>query len=83
MLSKQPTVTKLVQRMCDQGWVNLHADPGDQRRTLVSATAAGRRLVKPLVLKARAQEAAMLGALAASEKTTLKKILGKIAAKQR
>src|SRR6476659_6376098 len=39
VLSKQPTVTKLVQRMADQGWVHLQADASDQRRTLVSASA--------------------------------------------
>jgi DNA-binding MarR family transcriptional regulator len=78
VLSKQPTVTKLVQRMAEQGWVTLLADPADQRRTLVSATAAGRRLVKPLVTKARAHETAKLSALAASEKTALKKLLTKI-----
>jgi DNA-binding MarR family transcriptional regulator len=33
VLSKQPTVTKLVQRMADQGWVALQACPSDQRRT--------------------------------------------------
>ena len=79
VLSKQPTVTKLVQRMSEQGWVSLQADPADQRRTLVSATAAGRRLVKPLVTQARAHESAMLRMLASSEKTALKKLLGKIA----
>jgi len=79
VLSKQPTVTKLVQRMADQGWVTLLADPADQRRTLVSVTAVGRRLVKPLVTKARAHETAMLSALAVSEKTALKKLLTKLA----
>jgi DNA-binding MarR family transcriptional regulator len=79
VLSKQPTVTKLVQRMSEQGWLTLGADPQDQRRTLVSATPAGRRLVKPLITKARAHETAMLRALGASEKAQLKKILGKIA----
>src|SRR5215210_7665131 len=53
VLSKQPTVTKLVQRMAEQGWVALQADAGDQRRTLVAATPAGRRLVKPLVEQAK------------------------------
>ena len=80
VLSKQPTVTKLVQRMNDQGWVKLQADPADQRRTLVAATASGRRLVKPLVDKARAHESALLSTLAASEKAALKKLLVKIAA---
>ena len=40
VLSKQPTITKLVQRMGEQGWVQLLADPADQRRTLVSVTPA-------------------------------------------
>jgi DNA-binding MarR family transcriptional regulator len=81
ILSKQPTVTKLLQRMNEQGWVTLQADPADQRRTLVSATAAGRRLVKPLVSKARAHETALLRTLAASEKTALKKLHIKLAAR--
>lgn len=79
ILSKQPTVTKLVQRMSEQGLVELLADPADQRRTLVTVTASGRRLVKPLVSKARVHETVMLNALAASEKAALKKLLGKIA----
>ena len=79
VLSKQPTVTKLVQRMCEQGWVQLHGDAGDARRTLVSATAAGKRLVRPLVSKAREHESAMLATLAASEKAALKKLLAKLA----
>src|SRR5664279_4550919 len=72
-LSKQPTVTKLVQRMAEQGWLVLRTDVSDQRRTLVSATATGRRLVKPLVDEARQQEARMLRALGATEKLALKK----------
>ncbi|MBG9389107.1 MarR family winged helix-turn-helix transcriptional regulator [Caenimonas aquaedulcis] len=79
VLSKQPTVTKLVQRMNEQGWVALQADPADQRRTLVVATAAGKRLVKPLVNKARTHEAAMLRTLETSEKAALKKLLAKLA----
>jgi DNA-binding MarR family transcriptional regulator len=79
VLSKQPTVTKLVQRMADQGWVALHADASDQRRTLVKATPAGRRLVKPLVEAARQHEARVLRSLAATEKAALRKLLEKIA----
>jgi len=78
VLSKQPTVTKLVQRMAEQGWVVLQADAKDQRRTLVAATAAGRRLVKPLVQQAREHEARMLSALASTEKAALRKLLGKL-----
>ncbi len=78
VLSKQPTVTKLVQRMADQGWLVLQADASDQRRTLVSATASGRRLVRPLVDEARQQEARMLRALGPTEKLALKKLLEKL-----
>ena len=79
VLAKQPTVTKLVQRMCEQGWLALQADADDQRRTLVTATTAGKRLVRPLVNKARAHESAHLASLAASEKAALKRLLGKLA----
>jgi DNA-binding MarR family transcriptional regulator len=79
VLSKQPTVTKLVQRMADQDWLDLLADPMDQRRTLVTVSAAGRKLVRPLLDKARAHEAQMLRTLAASEQAALKKLLAKLA----
>ena len=79
VLSKQPTVTKLVQRMSEQGWVTLKADPVDQRRTMVAATLAGKRLVRPLVEMAREHEAAMLRTLVPSEKAALKKLLAKLA----
>ena len=78
VLSKQPTVTKLVQRMSEQGWVQLLADPDDQRRTLVTATAAGLAVVTPLIGKARQHEARTLRALTATETTALKKLLGKL-----
>lgn len=81
VLSKQPTVTKLVQRMCEQGWLRLEADPSDQRRTLVAVTGSGRRLVRPLVEQARAYEADALRALAAGEKSALKNLLAKLAAR--
>ncbi|HYF41367.1 MAG TPA: MarR family transcriptional regulator [Ramlibacter sp.] len=79
VLSKQPTVTKLVQRMADQGWVQLQADASDQRRTLVAATAAGKRLVKPLVEAAKQHEARVLRSLGATEKIALRKLLEKLA----
>jgi DNA-binding MarR family transcriptional regulator len=78
VLAKQPTVTKLVRRMGAQGWVQLTADPQDQRRTLVSATASGRRLVKPLIAAAREQEAHAILTLSATEVGALKRLLGKL-----
>ncbi|WP_255440344.1 MarR family winged helix-turn-helix transcriptional regulator [Caenimonas sedimenti] len=79
VLSKQPTVTKLVQRMAGHGWVELLADPVDQRRTLVGITATGRRLVRPLIDKARIHEESVLRALGASEQNALKRLLAKLA----
>ncbi len=79
VLSKQPTVTKLVQRMAEQGWVALQADAADQRRTLVAITAAGRRLVRPLLQQARHHEAQALSALAAPEQAALKALLARLA----
>ena len=79
VLSKQPTVTKLVQRMGEQGWLALRSDPDDQRRTLVSVTPAGRRLAQPLVNKARDHEARLLSTLGAAEKVALRKLLAKLA----
>jgi DNA-binding MarR family transcriptional regulator len=80
VLSKQPTVTKLVQRMCEQGWLELHADPADQRRTLVAVTAAGRKLVRPLIQKARAHEATLMNCMPPAEQAALKQLLLKLAA---
>jgi DNA-binding MarR family transcriptional regulator len=79
VLSKQPTVTKLVQRMCEQGWLALQADPADQRRTLVTVTASGKRLVRPLVDQARQHEARMLRSMPPAEKAALRKLLVKLA----
>lgn len=79
VLAKQPTVTKLVRRMVDQGWLALLADAMDQRRTLVTTSPAGRKLIRPLLEKARTHEAQMLGTLAASEQVALKKLLAKLA----
>ena len=78
VLSKQPTMTKLVQRMAQQRWVDLQADPADQRRTLVAATALGKRLVRPLVVQARLHEARMLRSLGATDKVALRRLLEKL-----
>jgi DNA-binding MarR family transcriptional regulator len=79
VLAKQPTVTKLVQRMAEQGWLALQADSADQRRTLVAASAAGKRLVRPLLREARVHESQVLQSLAASEQLALKRLLAKLA----
>jgi DNA-binding MarR family transcriptional regulator len=79
VLSKQPTVTKLVQRLALQGWLTLAADPSDQRCTRVHISTTGRALVQPLLAQAQAHEAKVLQALGASDVDALKALLGKLA----
>jgi flavin reductase (DIM6/NTAB) family NADH-FMN oxidoreductase RutF/DNA-binding MarR family transcriptional regulator len=78
VLAKQPTVTKLVQRMADDGLVELRTDPADQRRTLVAATANGQRIAAALIAQARAQETTLLSRWSPSEAETLKRHLQKL-----
>ena len=78
VLAKQPTVTKLLQRMADDGLVALLADPTDQRRTLVAATGEGRRIATELIAQARAQESALLARWSAGEAEALKRQLQKL-----
>lgn len=54
VLAQQPTVTKTLDRLAAQGFVERGADPADARRSLVAITAAGRRKVAPLLEAARA-----------------------------
>lgn len=63
VLAKQPTVTKTLDRLAAQGWVERSADPGDARRSRVRITAAGRRHVAPLVQAAAEHERERLRAL--------------------
>ena len=82
VLSKQPTVTKLVQRMADDGLVQLLADPDDHRRTLVVATSEGHRIAAALIEQARAQESTLLSRWSAGEAEALKRHLQKLASGQ-
>ncbi|MDR7097254.1 MarR family winged helix-turn-helix transcriptional regulator [Hydrogenophaga laconesensis] len=79
VLSQQPTVTRLVQRLAAQDWVSLSDDPADQRRTLVRITETGQRKVTPLMALARQHEAAVLGTLDASDVQRLKEQLRRLA----
>lgn len=80
VLSKQPTVTKLVQRMAHAGSVVLSADAHDQRRTLVAITPAGKKQVRPLVAAAQKHETQVLHALGAEDVDALKQLLARLAA---
>ena len=80
VLAKQPTVTKLVQRMADEGLLVLRADPQDHRRTLVAASEGGLKAARILITEARAQEQGQLAHWSASEVDALKRMLQRLAA---
>ena len=63
VLAQQPTVTKTLDRLEAQGWVQRQADAADARRAKVSLTRAGQRHVAPLLADAQAHEAQRLQAL--------------------
>ena len=79
VLSQQPTVTKLLQRLSAQGWVSTRDDPDDQRRTLVSITPTGQAKASALIELARAHEASTLAGLSAAEVRRLKDQLQRLA----
>lgn len=60
ILQKQPTVSKLLERMERQGLLSRVPDGADRRRIVVSLTPAGRALAGPLIDAARAHERAVL-----------------------
>jgi DNA-binding MarR family transcriptional regulator len=76
---KQPTVTRLLDRMAARGQVERFGHDGDRRVTLVRITAAGSRTVSRLIALAREHEARVLepfGLTRAEElKTTLRRII--------
>ncbi len=75
VLAKQPTVTKLVGRMAEAGWVTRSDAPHDKRQSLVSLTPTGRRKVKPLLARAQAHEAQVMADIGMDEVALLKRAL--------
>ncbi len=82
-LAKQPTVSKLIDRLERERWVRRHRDRDDGRRVLVEITDAGRRKIAPVLAEARDYERAILGAGAASELERLRSQLQALIARHR
>ena len=57
---KQPTVTRLLDRMAAKGYVERLENDGDRRITLVGITATGTRMVSRLIPLAREHEQRVL-----------------------
>ena len=67
----QPTMSNLVQRQEEQGWVRREADPADSRASLISLTDAGYGELQRARQEAGAAIATRLRQLPAADLTTL------------
>lgn len=78
-VTKQPTVTRLIDRMAERGHVKRIAHESDRRVTLVAITPAGARQVSGLIKLAREHEHRVLEPFglerAAELKATLKRMI--------
>lgn len=75
VLFKQPTVTKLIDRMERDGWVRRLPGAPDRRRIRIVMTERGHDVVGKLLLRAKRHEAACLASYAPEEIENLKRIL--------
>ncbi|GAB3627379.1 HTH-type transcriptional regulator MhqR [Pandoraea terrae] len=75
VLAKQPTVTKVVDRLEAAGWVVRSASALDKRQSLVTCTDAGRDFVAPLLASARRHEMRVLERFGTAQSTQLKAAL--------
>jgi DNA-binding MarR family transcriptional regulator len=80
VLAKQPTVTKLVGRMAQSGWVQRWDAPHDKRQSLVRLTPAGQRKVRPLLAQARAHESQVMADFQPQAVDQLKQVLERLIA---
>lgn len=80
VLAKQPTLTKLVGRMSQTGWVNRVDSVFDKRQSLVSLTAQGQFKVEPLITLAKTHEAGIVSEIGGAELEQLKLQLKEIIA---
>ena len=79
MLVTTGAVTKRVDRLAAQGYVDREATADDGRGTLVRLTPAGLDLVDRMIAEHLANLDSLLGALDASERETLAELLSRLA----
>lgn len=80
-LAKQPTVSKLLDRLEQQRLIIRSEDSGDGRRVLVRITAAGRRKVAPAMLEATDYNQSILAEHPAADLERLKRLLRELIAR--
>ena len=69
--TSQPTMSSLVQRLQEQGWVHREADPADSRASLISLTDAGLAELRSARRQAGVLLSDRLSQLPATDLTTL------------
>ncbi|MEZ5682201.1 MAG: MarR family transcriptional regulator [Erythrobacter sp.] len=74
------TVTRIIDRMEEAGWVERVADPSDRRARLIHLTAKSREIVEPLRVIVNGMVEDMVMGLTAAERETLAGLLEKISA---
>jgi DNA-binding MarR family transcriptional regulator len=72
VIAKQPTVTKIIDRMAESGLVERRIGQIDKRQTTIYTTDMGRELVKDLLRKAKVVESSALKSFSETEVETLK-----------
>ena len=80
-IAKQPTISKLVDRLVRQGLVARTGDPADARRVLVSLTEHGHRSIAPVLQDAAAFNLSLLAEYPPEELTALKRLLREMIAR--
>lgn len=74
-VTKQPTLTRLLDRMARQGHVERVLAQTDRRQTLVCITPAGRDLVHVLIQQAETQQRVLLASLGTDHQIALERLL--------
>lgn len=77
LLQESPSITSLVNRMCNNGLVKRGKDPDDRRLVLIQLTAKGRRVHDEVRSHATAFSDEMFGVLTDEERITLRQLLHK------
>lgn len=77
-VTKQPTVTRLLDRMEAAGYVERYAHESDRRMTMVRITEAGRTIVGDLIASAKEHERRVLQPFGLKRAENLKAMLRRI-----
>lgn len=75
VVAQQPTLTKAIKKMEEEGLVRRYSDAHDLRKTLAHITPGGRALAHKLIERARQHEQQWLRGLSDSDVKTLRRVL--------